>query len=127
MDGDGATLAGPFVGSLDGSGNMRGVVPSLSLAIPYATDTGTVDISLAVTNVIITGTLSATELTNVVIGGSLVKTAFEQTIMDLLPQLGGDITFDQIGPILSGLYDVQVGGSCEALSVGLTASGAVVN
>jgi hypothetical protein len=124
-DGEGETLAGPFNGSLDGSGNMRGAVASLNLSIPYGTDTGTVDIDLAVTNVIITGTRTDTALTNVVIGGALVQTAFETTIMQLLPQLGGDVTFDDIGPILENLYDVQVGGQCAALSVGLTATGAV--
>jgi hypothetical protein len=124
---DATTLAGPFVGSLDGSGNMRGFVPSLALSIPFATDTGSVDISLSVSDVILTGTRSDTALTNVVIGGALIKADFEQTIMDLLPQLGGDITFDDIGPILANLYDVQVaGGACEALSVGLTASAVVV-
>lgn len=122
-DGEGETLAGPFNGSLDGSGNMRGVVSSLNLSIPYGTDTGTVDIDLAVTNVIITGNRTDTALTNVVIGGALVQTAFETTIMQLLPQLGGDVTFDDIGPILENLYDVQVNGACAALSVGLTATG----
>lgn len=121
-DGEGETLAGPFTGSLDGSGNMRGVVSSLNLTIPYGTDTGTVDISLAVTNVIITGTVSGSSITNIVLGGALVRTAFEDTIMDLLPQLGGDITFEDIGPILENLYDVQVQGACAALSVGLTGS-----
>jgi hypothetical protein len=54
--------------------------------------------------------------------GSLERTAFEATIMDLLPLLGGGITFEDIQPILENLYDVQVGGSCSALSVGLTGS-----
>jgi len=125
-DGDGENLAGPFVGSLNAANQMRGQVESLSLAIPYGTSSGTtVDINLEVTDVIITGTRSDTAITNVVIGGALVKTAFEQTIMDLLPLLGGDISFDDISGILSNLYDVQVGGTCGALSVGLTASGSV--
>lgn len=124
-DGEGENLAGPFVGSLNAAGEMRGQVSSLSLAIPYGTDTGTVDINLEVTNVIITGTRSDTTLTNVVIGGALVKTAFETTIMDLLPLLGGDISFDDISGILSNLYDVQLGGTCSALSVGLTATAEV--
>jgi hypothetical protein len=95
---------------------MRGAVASLNLSIPYGTDTGTVDIDLAVTNVIITGNRTDTALTNVVIGGALVQTAFETTIMQLLPQLGGDVTFDDIGPILENLYDVQVnGGVCGPL------------
>lgn len=122
-DGEGESLAGPFVGSLNGSGEMRGVVDSLALTIPYSTEEGPVDINLSVTSVIITGTLTSDTLTDVVIGGALVKTAFEQTIMNLLPLLGGDITFEDIGSILENLYDVQNGGTCGALSVGLTASG----
>jgi hypothetical protein len=99
------------------------VVSSLNLTIPYNTGTGTVDIDLTITNVIITGNVTANSLTNVVIGGALVQTAFETTIMQLLPLLGGDITFDDVGPILENLYDVQVGGQCAALSVGLTGAG----
>lgn len=124
-DGEGANLAGPFVGSLNAAGEMRGQVSSLNLAIPYGTDTGSVDINLEVTSVIITGTRSDTTLTNVVIGGALVKSAFETTIMDLLPLLGGDISFDDISGILSNLYDVQLNGTCSALSVGLTATAEV--
>ncbi|MEZ4329606.1 MAG: hypothetical protein R3B40_30520 [Polyangiales bacterium] len=129
LDGTGAdaeSLAGPFVGSLDGSGNMQGAVPSLALAIPYTTDNGAVDINLNVSNVLITGTLSETAVTNIVLGGALEKTAFETTIMNLLPLLGGDVEFSDISGILSNLYDVQLNGTCSALSVGLVASAAVV-
>jgi hypothetical protein len=122
-DGEGENLAGPFVASLDGGGNFRGGVNSLSLTIPYGTDTGSVDLDLTISYVIITGTVTANSLTNVVIGGALVQTAFETTIMQLLPLLGGDITFDDIGPILENLYDIQVGGQCAALSVGFTGAG----
>jgi hypothetical protein len=128
-DANATSLAGPFVGSLNSSGEMRGVVPSLQLAIPYGTETGPVDINLAVTSVIITGTRTDTTLTDIVIGGALIKTDFETTIRNLLPLLGDSITFDDIGPILSNLYDVQVAGAtppCAALSVGLTGSAAVV-
>lgn len=125
-DGDGANLAGPFTGTLNASGQFRGVVSTLVLTIPYGTDTGTVDVDLTITNVIITGTLAQTSLTNVVIGGMLARTAFESTIMALVPLLGGDISFEDIGPILENLYDVQVGGQCSALSVGLTASGVLL-
>ncbi len=122
-DGEGETLAGPFTGSLDSNGNMRGNVSALALTIPYSTEDGPVDINLSVTNVIITGTLTSDGLEDVVIGGALVQSDFETTIMNLLPLLGGDITFEDIGPTLENLYDVQSGGNCAALSVGLTASG----
>jgi len=103
---------------------MRGQAASLMLSIPYNTETGPVPINLAVTNVIITGSATPTTLSNVVIGGALARTAFETTIMNLLPLLGGEIEFSAIAPILSSLYDVQDStGACSALSVGLSASG----
>ena len=92
----------------------------------YTTDNGAVDINLNVSNVLITGTLSETAVTNIVLGGALEKTAFETTIMNLLRLLGGDVEFSDISGILSNLYDVQLNGTCSALSVGLVASAAVV-
>lgn len=126
LDGDDAVLAGPFSGTLGSNGAVRGRVPALALAIPYQGDAGSVNIDLEVTNVILTANLSATSLSDIVLGGSLERTAFEATIMDLLPLLGGDITFEDIGPILENLYDVQVAGSCAALSVGLTGSASLL-
>lgn len=126
LDEQDATLAGPFAGSLASNGDVRGEVPQLALAIPYQTPTGAVDINLAVSGVILTANLSATSLSNIVLGGSLERTAFEQTIMDLLPLLGSEITFESIAPILAGLYDVQVDGTCAALSVGLTGAATVI-
>lgn len=126
LDGDDAVLAGPFNATLAANGDVRGRVPALDLAIPYQAEGGAVDINLEVTNVVLTANVGATSLSNIVLGGSLAKTAFEQTIMDLLPLLGGDISFEDISGILSNLYDVQLGGSCAALSVGLTGTAAVV-
>lgn len=117
------TLAGPFVATLDASGNFSGRVPSLALAIPYATGTGSVDINLAISNVRVTGTLGGSGVSNVVLGGALIQADFERTITDLLPLLGGSIEFDDIAPILANLYDVQIAGMCQGLSVGFTASG----
>ncbi|MBK7153049.1 MAG: hypothetical protein IPL19_24870 [Sandaracinaceae bacterium] len=122
-DGNGETLAGPFSGTRDGSGNVRGVVSSLNLTIPYGTDTGTVDIDLTITNVIITGNVTANSLSNVVIGGALVQTALETTLMEALATIDGNYSFDDVEPILENLYDIQVGGQCAALSVGFTGAG----
>ena len=126
LDEQDATLAGPFAGLLATNGDVQGEVADLALTIPYQTPTGAVDINLAVSNVILTANLSATSLTDIVLGGSLEQTAFEQTIMDLLPLLGSDITFESIAPILASLYDVQVDGTCAALSVGLTGTATAV-
>ena len=105
---------------------MRGFVPTLELSIPYATDTGsTVDIDLSVSNVIVTGTVNGNNLSNVVIGGFLVKDDFEGTLRTLVPLISDSITFDDVAGILANLYDVEVGGGCNGLSVGLTAAGAV--
>jgi hypothetical protein len=120
---DAQTLAGPFGVALDGAGNFSGQVASLALAIPYSTPTGSVDININLSGVRMSGTLTSNALSNVVLGGFLVQADFETTIMNLLPLLGGNITFDDIGPILANLYDVQLNGMCRALSVGFTASG----
>jgi hypothetical protein len=125
LDGDDDVLAGPFGGTLAANGDVRGRVPALALAIPYQGDGGSVSINLEVTNVILTANLSANTLGNIVLGGSLERTAFEATIMDLLVLLG-DIPFEDLQDILENLYDVQVGGSCSALSVGLTGSATLV-
>jgi len=122
LDGDDAVLAGPFNASLSATGAVVGQVASLDLTIPYQAESGAVDIALQVTNVVLTANLDSSALSNIVLGGSLERDAFEQTIRDLLPLLGGEITFEDIGPILENLYDVQIGGTCSALSVGLTGS-----
>ena len=123
---DGTVLAGPFNATLDASGNLRGFVATLDLTIPYTTDTGSsVDIDLTVSNVIMTGTISGSDLSNVVIGGFLVKDDFEGTLMTLVPLISDSITYDDVAGILANLYDVEVGGGCNGLSVGLTAEGSV--
>lgn len=128
LDGTGpsaTTLAGPFGVSLDGAGHFLGQTPALSLAIPYDTGTSTVNIPIEVSGVIISGTIGES-LLDAVIGGYVARMDFEATFMTLLPLLGGDIAFDDIGPILANLYDVVVGGQCAGLSTGFVASGVIV-
>ena len=122
LDGDDEVLAGPFTGTLGSDGTVRGRVSALALAIPYQGDGGSVNINLEVTNVILTANLDATSLSDIVLGGSLERAAFEATIMDLLQLIGDGIAFEDIQAILENLYDVQIGGTCSALSVGLTGS-----
>ena len=81
------------------------------------------DIDLTITNVIITGNVTANSLSNVVIGGALVQTALETTLMEALATIDGNYSFDDVEPILENLYDIQVGGQCAALSVGFTGAG----
>lgn len=121
-DGQGTVLAGPFPGSRDDSGSFRGAVSSFDLTIPYQGPSGPVDIHLAITAVIMSATLSEDGLTDIVLGGAVVSSGFEATLMELLPLLADDLTFEDIQPILASLYDVQVGGICSALSVGFTGS-----
>lgn len=121
-DGAGTTLAGPFVGSLDDSGNFRGAVSSFDLTIPYHAPSGPVDIRLAIAAVIMTATLSENAMTNIVLGGAVVRGSFEAMLMELLPLLADDLTFEDIQPLLADLYDVQASGECSALSVGFTAT-----
>jgi hypothetical protein len=125
-DGDGTTLAGPFVGSLDGSGNLRAVAPQLDLTIPYHAASGPVDIQLSIISMILTATISESAMTNIVLGGALESSAFESMLMEVLPLLGDEPAFEDIEPILGNLYDVQLSGQCSALSVGFTGSATVV-
>ena len=121
-NGEGETLAGPFVGALGGDGNFHSLVFNLNLTIPYDSGTETVDLDLEFTTLIITGTVAADALTNMVIGGALTRTSLETTAMQLLAARGGDTTFDDIEPLLESRYDVQTDGQCAALSFGLTAT-----
>lgn len=125
-DGEGTTLAGPFVGSLDGSRNIRADASQLDLTIPYYAASGPVAIQLSITNMILTATLGESAITNIVIGGTLESSAFEAMLMELLPLLGDEPTFEDIEPILDNLYDVELEGECSALSVGFTASATLV-
>ncbi len=118
----GTTLAGPFAAAVDGSGNFEAVTPSFQLDLPVVAASGSAIFDLAISNVIFSGTRSGNALTNVVIGGYLVRAAFEDAFMSILP-LYENIEWEDIGPILENLYDVQVGGMCQGLSVGLLASG----
>ena len=122
-DGEGATLAGPFAGSLAANGDFRGVTARFDLVIPYHWDGGVVDIRLDMTNVILTGNVSVSAISNMVLGGFVVRSAYEETVMALLPAFG-DATWEDIAPIVENLYDVELSGDCSALSVGFTASAA---
>lgn len=119
-DGEGSTLAGPFVGSLDDSGRLRAVVSYFDLTIPYRAASGPVDIHLGIAGMIMTATLSESALSNVVLGGVLPRSTFEAMLMELLPLLADDLTFDDVQPLLAGLYDVESVGECAGLSLGFT-------
>ena len=92
------------------------------MTLPYNTGTETLHLTLAFTNVVITGTVAADSLTDVVISGALDRTTLEAAVMQLLATRGGDVTFDDIRALLETRYDVQIDGQCAALSVGLTAT-----
>ena len=117
-------LGGPFVASVDGAGNLRGVTSEFGFTIPYDTTSGFVDLRVNLTQVTVTGTTAGGTLSNVVIGGLLAQPDFETFLMDVVQVTGGEVTFDDIAPILANLYDVVVGPSCSAMSAGFLAAGA---
>ena len=120
---EGDSLAvGQFLGVLDGSGRFRARRPTVELMLPYATGTETVNLTLALTNVVATGIVGADSLTDVVISGALERSSLEAAVMELLATRQDDVTFDDIEPLLEARYDVQVDGQCTALSFGLTAT-----
>lgn len=125
-DGEGATLAGPAVGSLDGSGGLRLQAEGLALSIPAHTQAGVVSIDLAVSNLVMTATVGASELSDLVLGGFIERSAFETLMMELLPALGDGVTYPDIAPLLEDLYDVELGGMCSGLSLGFTGAATLV-
>jgi hypothetical protein len=126
-DGAGTSLAGPFGGTIDASGHLRGVVTaglSLTVALPAAG--GPVDVTLDIRHMIFTAVVGADALTNIVLGGAIERSTFEAMLMEVLPLLGDEPSFDDLEPILANLYDVEVDGQCTALSVGFTGSATLV-
>ena len=119
-DGEGTSLAGPFAGSLDGSRNLRSAAAGFSLAIPYQTVDGSVAIYLHISEMVLTANIGASTLTEIVLAGAIHRSDFEEVLMEVLPRLGDEPTFDDVEPILANLYDVQLADQCSALSVGFT-------
>lgn len=121
-DGVGTTLAGPFVASLSAGNALHGQVPRFEFVLPYPTESGFVDLTLDIRNVIVTATVGDGALSDIVLGGAIEESAFEAMLMELLPHISGSPSFEEVEPILDNLYDVQVAGECAALSVGFTGS-----
>lgn len=119
-DSEGTSLAGPFAGILDGSGNLRSAAAGFSLAIPYQTADGSVAIYLHISSLLLTAYVSANTLTNLVLGGVIHGGDFEEVLVEVLPRLGDELTFEDVEPMLTNLYDVQISGQCSGLSVGFT-------
>ena len=119
---DGDTLAGPFVGTpLESTGDFRSRFTSFQLTMPYDTGTGTVDLAFEFTSVIIAGNVSAGSI-NLLIGGAVTRSSLETAVMQLVAAHGGDLTFEDIEPLLRNRYDVEVDYQCSARSFGLTAA-----
>ena len=123
VDASGDTLAGPFVATLNvGGDSFRQRLGRLDLAIPYNTGTASTHIAVSMSNVVIEGTLRSDGV-DFVVGGVLSREALESSVSQLLALRGGDVAFEDVSPILEGLYDVQLDEECSALSVGFTGSG----
>ena len=59
-------------------------------------------------------------MTNLIIGGLLVMAELEPVLSVVIPELsGGEYTYDDVRGVLANLYDVEIGGGCDGLSVGL--------
>lgn len=120
--GDGSTLTGAVVGSLNANGDLRAALPQLDLVIPYHVEGGAVSIQLDMTNVVVSANIGTNALTSFVLGGVVERGAFEAMLMAALSQVGDDPTFAEIELALDILYDVMLGGVCSGLSVGFTGS-----
>jgi len=118
-DGEGETLTGVFVASVSADGELRAATDHLAIGIPYPMASGFDEIRFDMTNVFLTGRVSDTEVSQVMLGGFVVNSDFEAMVR---AQIGDDddIAFEDIAPILENLYDVELEGTCSALSVGFT-------
>lgn len=125
-DGEGTSLAGPMVGLRDPSGRFRGTAGEFRLTIPYPTASGLVDVTLDIADFIMTADIDETAVTDIILSGAIVGAAFEERLMELLPLLGDDPSFEDVQPILASLYDVRYSDQCSALSVGFTGSATLV-
>jgi hypothetical protein len=121
-DGEGESLGGRFVGSLDESGLLRGTSHSVGFSVPYYATGGVVDIDLPISNFMLTALVGEDALTDIVLGGVIISSAFEAMLMEVLAALGDEPSFEDVAPILASLYDVEANGVCSALSVGFTAT-----
>jgi hypothetical protein len=122
VDGDGAAVSTTGAGALTADGSLRVELESFEFTIPYPTPNGPVLIPLRMREVIVTATVRDGSVSDILIGGSLQKGEFEATARAILPLISaGIVNFEDIAPILADLYDVDIGGSCTGLSVGLMA------
>ena len=94
--------------------------PSFPLTFSYETANGPVEIPLRMRGVVITGRVVGQNIVDIIIGGSLQKGEFEATVRGLLPLIDGEVTFEDVAPILASLYDI--GANCTDLSIGLVAN-----
>lgn len=119
-----AVLAGPFLASVDGLGNVRGEFDSLQWVIAHFRPAGgQVTVPLMVRDGIFTAHMSELLLNDIVIGGSLLRTEVEATFTQVIDDLSnGELDFSDVEPVLAARYDVDVAGTCERMSVGLRAS-----
>lgn len=119
-----AVLAGPFLASVDGLGNVRGEFDSLQWVVSHRLVAGgRVDVPFIIRDGIFTARMGELLLSDIVIGGSLLRTEVEATFTQVIDDLSnGTLEFADVAPILTSLYDVDVAGTCERLSVGLRAS-----
>jgi hypothetical protein len=119
-----ALLAGPFLASVDGLGNVRGEFDSLRWVVSHLLVAGgRVDVPFVIRDGIFTARIGELLLSDIVIGGSLLRTEVEATFAQVIDDLSdGTLEFEDVAPIFASLYDVDVAGTCERLSVGLRAS-----
>ncbi|MBK6810968.1 MAG: hypothetical protein IPL19_20295 [Sandaracinaceae bacterium] len=121
-----AVLAGPFVASVDGSGNVRGEFDTLDFEIAhYVPGSPTDSIPFVIRDGIFSARMSELALSDIVIGGTLLQSELEATFALVAGDLSdGSIEYADIAALLTDRYDVSVGGSCERMSIGLRATAA---
>lgn len=118
FDGDDDTPDGPFAGTFDGDGRLRFAAEDLSLGLRYPAEQGGQPFTLALAGLQVEATVTEAGLTDLVVGGVLGQAVFEAVLVQILAAIHSDFSLDDLRPVLAGLYDVQLGSSCDGLSVG---------
>lgn len=120
----GETLAGPGTAAVNGN-RFRLTLASSSLSIPIRTSAGVRPLDLSLTNVVLEGAIDD-DTYSLVIGGALLTDDTVNAFASVLDGLAEGPSSEDMEALLVASSDVQSGGECRALSVGLRATAVLV-
>lgn len=111
----------PVAAASTGGSGFRVELPHFPLRIPIRTPSGSSLLFLDFYLGILTGKITATGLSDLVIGGMLVRGNILSSFETVLPELPSGPTEAEVETLLDSLYDAQYSSACAALTLGLRA------